>query len=99
MIVALEEYKMQKAKCIEKCFIAENGCNNHKAKRCYCRMRAQKGENAIFTRSLQNRRNDSTVMREMLDDIFTVFLTKEAWRVWVGLIVLWLVVCLFAKVR
>jgi len=41
----------------------------------------------------------STVMREMLDDIFTVFLMKEAWRVWVGLIVLWLVVCLFAKVR
>ena len=62
-------------------------------------MRAQKGENAIFTRSLQNRRNDSTVMREMLDDIFTVFLTKDAWRVWVGLMVLWLVVCLFAKVR
>ena len=67
--------------------------------RCYCRMRAQKGENAIFIRSLQNRRNDSTVMREMLDDIFTVFLTKDAWRVWVGLMVLWLVVCLFAKVR
>jgi hypothetical protein len=58
MIVAIEEYKMQNAKCIEKCFRAENGCNNHKAKRCYCRMRAQKGENAIFTRSLQNRRND-----------------------------------------
>ena len=40
-----------------------------------------------------------TALREMLYDIFTVFLAKDAWRVWVGLIALWFVVCLFAKVR
>jgi hypothetical protein len=38
-----------------------------------------------------------TVMREMLEDFFPLFLTKDAWRLWVGLIVLCLVVYSFAK--
>jgi uncharacterized membrane protein len=35
-------------------------------------------------------------MREMLEDIFPMFLKKDAWRLWVGLIALSLVVYLFA---
>ncbi len=38
-----------------------------------------------------------TVMREMLEDFFPLFLLKDSWRLWVGLMALWLVVCLFAK--
>ncbi len=37
------------------------------------------------------------IMREMLEETFPLSLTKDLWRLWVGMIVLWLVVCLFAK--